>query len=54
MRAFLEFLGIVEPRETRREPVALPAWIRAVWPILIVTLAIATTVVLGIVRALLP
>ncbi len=26
MRALLEYLGIVEPGRTRREPVALPAW----------------------------
>ncbi len=28
MRALLEYLGIVGPGRTRREPVALPAWTR--------------------------
>jgi hypothetical protein len=34
MRALLEYLGIVEPPRGRREPVALPAWSRALVPIL--------------------
>lgn len=52
MRAFLEFLGIVEPRQTRREPVALPAWVRGVRPALVVSLAVASTLVFVLLRAL--
>jgi hypothetical protein len=53
MRALLEFLGIVAPTDARREPVALPAWIRraAVW--VIPALAIASTLVFALLRALL-
>jgi hypothetical protein len=53
MRALLEFLGIVEPRETRNEPVALPAWARRVGPVLIVALTVCSMLVFVIVRALL-
>jgi len=53
MRALLEFLGIVEPTSTRREPVALPAWARRIGPILVAVLALLSTVVLALVRAVL-
>ena len=53
MRALLEFLGIVAPREARREPVALPAWIRRATPVLVVSLTVASMVVVAVVRALL-
>ena len=53
MRALLEYLRIVEPRENRREPVALPAWIRGVMPGLVLGLAVASTIVLALVRAIL-
>jgi hypothetical protein len=53
MRALLEFLGIVQPTSARREPVALPAWIRRVGPFLVVALAVASTLILAVVRALL-
>jgi hypothetical protein len=39
MRALLEFLGIVAPDPTRREPVALPAW--AKWTVLVLPVALA-------------
>jgi hypothetical protein len=39
MRALLEFLGIVAPDATRREPVALPAWAR--WAVLALPVALA-------------
>ena len=52
MRALLEFLGIVAPREARREPVALPAWIRRVTPVLVISLTVVSMVVFVIVRAL--
>ena len=53
MRALLEFLGIVEPTAARREPVALPAWIRRILPALVVGLAALSTVLLAALRALL-
>jgi hypothetical protein len=52
MRALLEFLGIVAPDASRREPVALPAWLRHSLPILVVALAAASTLVFAVVRAL--
>jgi hypothetical protein len=52
MRALLEFLGIVAPREVRREPVALPAWIRRVTPVLVIGLTALSMLVFVIVRAL--
>jgi hypothetical protein len=39
MRALLEFLGIVAPDPTRREPVALPAWAR--WAVLVLPMVLA-------------
>ena len=33
MRVVLEWLGIVEPDRSRKEPVALPAWAPVVIPI---------------------
>ena len=53
MRALLEFLGIVAPDRTRREPVALPAWAR--WAVLIlpVALALVTLAVYVVIRSLL-
>ena len=52
MRTLLEFLGIVTPRAARREPVALPAWIRRVTPVLVIGLTLASMVVFVVVRAL--
>ena len=43
MRTLLEFLGIVEPDRSRREPVALPAWSRWVLPLLVPALALVST-----------
>ena len=53
MRAFLEFLGIVAPRGTRREPVALPAWIRRATPVLVIGLTLVSMLVFVVARALL-
>ena len=52
VRTLLEFLGIVEPDRTRREPVALPAWSRRMLPVLPFVLALASTLVLALVRAI--
>lgn len=52
MRALLEFLGIVEPDPSRREPVALPAWTRWTLPLLVPALASASMVVYLVIRAL--
>ncbi len=41
MRALLEFLGLARPDRTRREPIALPAWLRVLVPI-------AASVVVGL------
>jgi hypothetical protein len=51
MRVLLEFLGIVEPDLSRREPVALPAWTRWVTPLLVPGLALASLGVLTVIRA---
>jgi hypothetical protein len=53
MRALLEFLGIIQPSRARREPVALPAWFRLVLLVLVPALAVASTAIYVIVRALL-
>ncbi|HZP91228.1 MAG TPA: hypothetical protein VFC04_09575 [Actinomycetota bacterium] len=53
MRALLEFLGIVEPDRARREPVALPAWFRWAVPLAVLVLAVLTTALLALARALL-
>jgi hypothetical protein len=53
MRALLEFLGIVAPNADRREPVVLPAWSRRLAPILVLGMAIATTMVFALMRTLL-
>ena len=53
MRALLEFLGIVAPSETRREPVALPAWTRRAGHWLVLVLTITTTLVFVLLRAFL-
>ena len=53
MRALLEFLGIVAPTRARREPVALPAWIRRGRSLLVPLLAIASTLAFVLVRELL-
>ena len=53
MRALLEFLGFVTPSRARREPVALPAWIRRARPWLIAILAVLSTLALALLRALL-
>jgi hypothetical protein len=52
MRALLEFLGMVEPAERRRDPVALPAWARRLGLVLVAALATASTLVLALARAL--
>jgi hypothetical protein len=53
MRALLEYLGIVAPSDSRREPVALPAWIRRARIWVIPALAVASTLIFALVRALL-
>jgi hypothetical protein len=52
MRALLEFLGIAEPDRSRREPVALPASFRWALRLLVPALAVVTTVIYVIARAL--
>lgn len=52
MRALLEFLGIVEPDSSRREPVALPAWARRLVPIVVVALTVASTLAFALIRAI--
>jgi hypothetical protein len=53
MRALLEFLGIVEPDRSRREPIALPAAIRWLGLGLAIGLALASLAVYALVRAVL-
>jgi hypothetical protein len=53
MRALLEFLGIAEPDRSRHEPVALPASFRGGLRSLVPVLAVATTIIYVIARALL-
>jgi hypothetical protein len=50
MRELLELLGLVAPPAGRREPVALPAWTRAALPALVVVLAVASVLLVGLVR----
>ena len=56
MRALLESLGILEPDRTRREPVALPAWVKwvgvAVHWLVIFALAAGSSVVFLVIRSL--
>ena len=52
VRTLLEFLGVVEPDRSRREPVALPAWARSVRPLMVAALAIVSTLTYALVRAL--
>jgi hypothetical protein len=52
MRELLELLGLVVPPVARREPVALPAWTRAVLPALVLVLAIVSVLLLALVRRL--
>jgi hypothetical protein len=52
MRALLEFLGILAPGRGRREPVVLPAWTRGFGLLLVAGLAIVSTLVSVLVRAL--
>jgi hypothetical protein len=52
MRVLLEFLGIVEPDGSRREPVALPAWSRWVAPMIVPGLALVSLGGLALIRAL--
>lgn len=52
VRTLLELLGIVDPDPTRREPVALPAWARHVRPILVLGLAVVSTLTYDLVVAL--
>jgi hypothetical protein len=52
MRALLEFLGIVEPRTERREPVALPAWGRWLAPIVTGALTAASFLLYALVRSI--
>jgi hypothetical protein len=53
VRSVLEYLGFLEPDRTRREPLALPAWSRRILRLAPLALAIASTLVLALLRALL-
>ena len=52
MRALLEFLGIVEPDPSRREPVALPAAFRWTLPLIVAVFAVASTLIYVTARTL--
>lgn len=52
MRALLELLGLAKPDPSRREPVALPAWIRRALRMAVPALAVASAIVYGLVRVL--
>jgi len=58
MRSLLEYLGIAPPSGDRREPAALPAWIRWVAPfalaVMLTLLAAVSTGAWLVVRSLLP
>ena len=53
MRLFLEWLGLVEPDRSRREPIAVPAWapyaVAAVATAAITALSLASWLLLRIV-----
>jgi hypothetical protein len=53
MRALLEFLGLVRPDPSRREPIALPTWARWIVPILVLALALVSTAIYVLVRDIL-
>ncbi len=53
MRAVLEYLGILEPDGSRKEPVALPAWVRTARLWIVPGLAVASTAVARVIRAIL-
>lgn len=47
LRVVLEWLGLVEPDRSRREPVALPRWAFWLVPLLLVTAAALGSLVLS-------
>jgi hypothetical protein len=53
MRELLELLGLMAPPPGRREPVALPAWIRGAFPVLVAVLAVVSVLLLAVARWLL-
>jgi hypothetical protein len=52
LRAVLEWLGLVEPERSRREPIALPSWAPRAVPLFLVAVAavgaIVVTALLGL------
>lgn len=53
MRALLELLGIVPPDPSRREPIALPAYLRWITLALVAVVTIASLLVSALARILL-
>jgi len=51
MRELLEYLGLVAPEPGRREPVALPAWARWTFPLAVGALAVASVLIVALVRS---
>jgi hypothetical protein len=43
LRVVLEWLGLVEPDRSRREPIALPSWASWALPLLLVAIAAVGT-----------
>jgi hypothetical protein len=52
LRVVLEWLGLVEPDRSRREPVALPRWAPWLVPLLLVTAAAVGSLVISAVLEL--
>ena len=48
LRVVLEWLGLVEPDRSRREPIALPRWAPWLVSLLVVTAAALGAVVVGV------
>ena len=50
MRALLEFLGFFAPDPRRRAPVALPAWVRWVFQVLPMVMALVSLAIYALIR----
>jgi hypothetical protein len=47
LRVVLEWLGLVEPDRSRREPIALPGWVPWAVPLLLVAVAAVGAIVVS-------